>query len=148
VEAVRALARATYDDRDLAAAISSGSLRTDGMAVVPSSMKTLAAIAHLFSADLLTRAAHVTTTEGLKLVLVPRETPLHLGHLRKMVLAAEIGAVVLPPVPALYHALQGIDDQIDLTVGKILDQFNLPHTLFRRWPGAPQPPEGAAQQEM
>ena len=146
VEAVRALAHTTYDDQDLAAAISSGSFRTDGMVVVPCSMKTLAAIAYSFSADLLTRAADVTAKEGRKLVLVPRETPLHLGHLRNMVRAAEIGAVILPPVPAFYHAPQSIDDLINHTIGKILDQFNVPHTLFRRWTGALRPPGGGTLQ--
>ena len=109
-------------------------------------MKTLAAIAYSFSADLLTRAADVTVKEGRKLVLVPRETPLHLGHLRNMVRAAEIGAVILPPMPAFYHAPQSIDDLINHTIGKILDQFNVPHTLFRRWTGALRPPGGGTLQ--
>jgi hypothetical protein len=96
------------------------------------------AIAYSFVTDLLVRAADVTLKEGRKLVLVPRETPLHLGHLRNMVRAAEIGAVILPPVPAFYHAPKTIDDLINQTVGKVLDQFNVPHTLFRRWTGAPE----------
>ncbi|MGH2373208.1 MAG: UbiX family flavin prenyltransferase, partial [bacterium] len=90
-----------------------------------------------FVTDLLVRAADVTLKEGRKLVLVPRETPLHLGHLRNLVRAAEIGAVILPPAPAFYHAPKSVDDLINQTVGKILDQFNVPHTLFRRWEGAP-----------
>jgi len=137
VDAVRGLAHTVYDVRDMAAAISSGSFRTDGMVVVPCSMRTLAAIAHSLSGDLLTRAADVTLKEGRRLVLVPRETPLHLGHLRNLVRAAEIGAVILPPAPAFYHAPKTLDDIIDHTVGKILDQFDVAHTLFRRWTGAP-----------
>lgn len=137
VDEVKALAAVVYDEDDMAAAISSGSFRTDGMIVAPCSMKTLSAIAHSFVTDLLVRAADVTLKEGRKLVLVPRETPLHLGHLRNMVRAAEIGAVILPPAPAFYHAPKSIDDLINQTVGKILDQFSVPHTLFRRWSGAP-----------
>jgi flavin prenyltransferase len=139
VASVQALAHTVYHNADLGAAISSGSFPTDGMIVVPCSMKTLAAIAHSFSTDLLARAADVTLKERRRLVLVPRETPLHLGHLRNMVRAAEIGAVILPPVPAFYHDPKNIDDIINQTVGKILDQFHLPHGLFRRWSGAPSP---------
>jgi len=103
------------------------------MIVAPCSMKTLAAIAHSFTQDLLARAADVTLKERRKLVLVPRETPLHLGHLRNMVSATELGAVILPPVPAFYHDPSTIDDLINQTVGKILDQFHVEHRLFRRW---------------
>ena len=138
LERVRALASVVYDESDMAAAISSGSFRTDGMIVAPCSMKTVSAIAHSFVTDLLVRAADVTLKEGRRLVLVPRETPLHLGHLRNLVRAAEIGAVILPPAPAFYHAPKTIDDLINQTVGKILDQFNVPHSLFRRWEGAPE----------
>lgn len=137
VEEVQALAAVVYDNHDLAAAISSGSFRTDGMIVAPCSMKTLAAIAHSFSDDLLVRAADVCLKERRKLVLVPRETPLHLGHLRNMVRAAEIGAIILPPMPAFYHQPKTVDDIINQTIGKILDQFGVEHTLFRRW-GTPK----------
>lgn len=137
IEEIRALAHTVYDDRHMAAAISSGSFHTDGMIVAPCSMKTVAAIAYSFSADLLARAADVTLKEDRKLILVPRETPLHLGHLRNLVRAAEIGAIILPPVPAFYHAPQSVDDLINHTIGKILDQFNIPHNLFRRWTGRP-----------
>ena len=133
VEEVEALATVVYDSRDLAASISSGSFPTDGMIVAPCSMKTLSAIAYSFSQDLLARAADVTLKERRKLVLVPRETPLHLGHLRNMVRATELGAVILPPVPAFYHAPKTVDDIINQTVGKILDQFHIEHTLFHRW---------------
>jgi len=133
VEEVEALATVVYDNRDLAGSISSGSFPTDGMIVAPCSMKTLAAIAYSLSEELLVRAADVTLKERRKLVLVPRETPLHLGHLRNMVRAAELGAVILPPMPAFYHAPTTVDDLINQTIGKILDQFHIAHTLFRRW---------------
>ena len=133
MEDVQKLATTVYDNHDLAAAISSGSFFTDGMIVAPCSMKTLAAIAHSFSDDLLVRAADVTLKERRKLVLVPRETPLHLGHLRNMTRAAEIGAVILPPMPAFYHDPKTVDDIINQTVGKILDQFRIEHSLFKRW---------------
>jgi 4-hydroxy-3-polyprenylbenzoate decarboxylase len=133
VEQVQSLATVVYDNHDLAASISSGSFHTDGMIVAPCSMKTLAAIAYSFSQDLLVRAADVTLKERRKLVLVPRETPLHLGHLRNMVRATEMGAVILPPVPAFYHAPKTVDDLINQTVGKVLDQFHIEHHLFRRW---------------
>jgi flavin prenyltransferase len=133
VEKVQSLATVVYDNHDLAASISSGSFPTDGMIVAPCSMKTLAAIAYSFSQDLLARAADVTLKERRKLVLVTRETPLHLGHLRNMVQATELGAVILPPVPAFYHAPATVDDLVNQTVGKILDQFRVEHTLFRRW---------------
>ena len=133
VKDIEKLASVVYDNHDLAAAVSSGSFMTDGMIVAPCSMKTLAAIAHSFSDDLLVRAADVTLKERRKLVLVPRETPLHLGHLRNMERAAEIGAVILPPMPAFYHNPKTVDDIINQTVGKILDQFRIPHNLFKRW---------------
>ena len=133
VDKIEALATVVYPNHELAASISSGSFPTDGMIVVPCSMKTLAGIAHSFSQDLLVRAADVTLKERRKLVLVPRETPLHLGHLRNMVRATEMGAVILPPVPAFYHQPKSVEDLIDQTVGKILDQFHIEHRLFRRW---------------
>jgi polyprenyl P-hydroxybenzoate/phenylacrylic acid decarboxylase-like protein len=133
---VEELADVSYDPRDLAAAVSSGSFPAAGMVVAPCSMKTLAAIATGHSADLLSRAADVTLKERRKLVLVPRETPLSLIHLRNMIAATEAGAVILPPVPAFYHRPATIDDLIMHTVGKILDQFGAEHKLYRRWEGA------------
>lgn len=133
IEKIEGLVAFVYDNHDLAASISSGSFRTDGMIVAPCSMKTLAAIGYSFTQDLLARAADVTLKERRKLVLVPRETPLHLGHLRNMVRATELGAVILPPMPAFYHAPETIDDLINQTVGKILDQFQIDHALFKRW---------------
>ncbi len=127
------LADIVHDPNDLAASISSGSFLTMGMVVAPCSMKTLAAIAHGYSDSLLTRAADVTLKERRTLVLVPRETPLSLIHLRNMVAVTEAGAIILPPMPAFYHRPESIDDLIAQTVGKILDQFRIEHTSFQRW---------------
>lgn len=135
---VTALAHAAYDARDVSASIASGSFRTDGMVVAPCSMKTLAAIAHGYGDGLVARAADVTLKERRRLVLVPRETPLHLGHLRNMVAVTEMGGVILPPVPAFYHRPRTVDDLVDHTVGKILDMFDIGHDLFARWNGPPQ----------
>lgn len=141
VKDVEALADYTYGFHDIAAAISSGSYETAGMVVIPCSIKTLAGIAHCFSDNLLLRAADVTLKERRRLVLVPRETPLHLGHLRLMVTAAELGAVLLPPMPAFYHRPQTIDDIINQTVNRVLDlcAIKLPADLFARWQGSKPP---------
>jgi len=136
VEQVEALADFVYDNRHLGAAIASGSFKTDGMVIAPCSIKTISALANSYNDNLLIRAADVTLKEKRKLVVVPRETPLHAGHLRLLTTVAELGAVVLPPMPAFYHLPQSIDDIINQIVGKILDQFNLDHQLFRRWNGA------------
>ena len=133
-----ALADVTYDPDDLGAAISSGSFQTIGMVVVPCSMKTLAAIAAGTSTDLLTRAADVCLKERRRLVLVARETPLNLIHIRNMETVTLAGATVLPPMPAFYHRPETIDDLLAQTSGKILDQFGIAHQLFRRWEG-PKP---------
>lgn len=132
---VAGLAHIAYDPSDVAAPVSSGSFQTVGMVVIPCSMSALAAIAHGYSHDLLTRAADVTLKERRRLVLVPRETPLSLIHLRNMVSAAEAGAVILPPMPAFYHAPRTVQDMLDHTVGKVLDQFDIEHDLYRRWGG-------------
>ncbi|MGQ9824522.1 MAG: UbiX family flavin prenyltransferase, partial [Desulfotomaculales bacterium] len=132
-EMLASLASFAYDVNDLGAPIASGSFLTDGMVVVPCSIKSLSAIANSYSDNLLIRAADVTLKEKRKLVLVVRETPLHAGHLQLMLKASEIGAVILPPVPAFYHKPVTIDDLINQTVGKILDQFGIDAGLFRRW---------------
>ena len=130
-----ALADVCYDPGDLGAAISSGSFHTIGMVVVPCSMKTLATIAAGTSTDLLTRAADVCLKERRRLVLVVRETPLNLIHIRNMETVTLAGATVLPPVPAFYHQPETIEDLLNQTAGKILDQFGISHELFRRWDG-------------
>lgn len=135
VDDVRALADVVHEHGNLAAAISSGSFPVCGMVVIPCSMKSLAQIALSLNDNLLTRAADVTLKERRRLVVVPRETPLHLGHLRHMVALAEMGAVILPPTPSFYHAPKTIMDVVDQTVGKVLDQFEISHELFRRWDG-------------
>ncbi|HDZ8385347.1 flavin prenyltransferase UbiX [Escherichia coli] len=135
---VQALADVTHDARDIAASISSGSFQTLGMVILPCSIKTLSGIVHSYTDGLLTRAADVVLKERRPLVLCVRETPLHLGHLRLMTQAAEIGAVIMPPVPAFYHRPQSLDDVINQTVNRVLDQFAvaLPEDLFARWQGA------------
>ncbi len=122
-----------HNVHNLAAAVSSGSFRTAGMVIVPCSMNTLASIAYCQTSNLLTRAADVCLKERRPVILVARETPLHLGHLRAMVAAAETGAIILPPVPAFYFGPRTIDDLIDHMTGKILDQLGWEHSLFKRW---------------
>lgn len=132
---VEGLADQVYDLRDVAASLSSGSFRTMGMVVVPCSMKTLSGIANSYSDNLLMRAADVTLKERRPLVLLTRETPLHLGHARLMVQAIEIGAIVMPPVPALYHRPKTIEDIIDHSVSRVLDLFGIENELVTRWGG-------------
>ncbi len=132
---VEQLADCVYSQDNLAAAVSSGSFRTEGMVVAPCSMKSLAMIACSLNDNLLVRSADVILKERRKLVIVPRETPLHLGHLRHMITVTELGGVILPPVPSFYHQPKTIQDIIDQTVGKVLDQFGIEHDLFRRWAG-------------
>ena len=135
---VQALADVVHDVRDIAASISSGSFKTAGMVILPCSIKTLSGIVHSYTDSLLTRAADVVLKERRPLVLCVRETPLHLGHLRLMTQAAELGAVIMPPVPAFYHNPQSLDDVINQTVNRVIDQFDidLPADLFTRWQGA------------
>lgn len=135
VAQVSALASTVYNNRDIGAALASGSFRTDGMVIVPCSIKTLSGIAHSYADNLLVRAADVVLKERRRLVLVLRETPLHLGHLRLMTAAAEYGAVLMPPVPALYPRPQTTDDIVNQTVGRILDQFDIETNLFSPWRG-------------
>jgi flavin prenyltransferase len=133
IDEIEALASYSYGNGEMDAPIASGSFRTDGMIVAPCSVKSLSGIAHSYNDTLLARAADVMLKERRKLVLVVRETPLHLGHLRLMVAAAECGAVILPPMPAFYHQPKTIADLVDQTVGKVLDQFGLEHDLYKRW---------------
>ena len=135
---VQARAGVVHDARDIAASISSGSFKTAGMVILPCSIKTLSGIVNSYTDTLVTRAADVVLKERRPLVLCVRETPLHLGHLRLMTQAAELGAVIMPPVPAFYHRPQTLDDVINQTVNRVLDQFDidLPEDLFTRWQGA------------
>jgi 4-hydroxy-3-polyprenylbenzoate decarboxylase len=130
---VEGMASFTYDDNDLGARISSGSFLTGGMLIVPCTVKTLSGVANSYADTLIERAADVTLKEKRKLVLVVRETPLHKGHFRLMTLAADMGAHILPPMPAFYHRPTKIEDIIDQTAGKIFDYLGIEHDLFKRW---------------
>ncbi len=136
-EAIATLAHRLYDARDIGAAIASGSFRTHAMVVAPCSMRTLAAVAHGLSDSLLTRAADVMLKERRRLILLTREAPLNLAHLRNMVSVTEMGAIVFPPVPAFYHRPQSMSDVIDHTVDRILDLLDLPSGQAVRWAGLP-----------
>jgi len=135
IKDILALADEVYDIDDIAAPIASGSYQTSGMIVIPCSIKSLSAIANSYNNNLLIRAADVTLKEQRKLILVPRETPLHLGHLRLMVRVTEIGAVILPPIPAFYTHPESIQDIIDQIVMRALDSLNItpPIGLSPRW---------------
>ncbi len=130
---VRALATHAYDEEDLAASIASGSFRTHGMVVAPCSIKSLSAIANSYTHNLLVRAADVTLKEGRPLILVVRETPLHLGHLRLLVQAAEMGAVIFPPVPAFYAHPATVEAIVDQSVGRILARLGLDNNFYTVW---------------
>ncbi len=134
-EYVERLADVSHAPENLAACVSSGSFKADGMIVAPCSIKSLAMIANSINDNLLIRAADVTLKERRKLVLIVRETPLHLGHLRHMVSVTEMGGVILPPVPSFYHNPKTIMDILDQTLGKALDQLGIQHQLFDRWAG-------------
>jgi len=133
VAGVKALATHCYAADDMAAAIASGSFQTMGMAIVPCSMRSLAEIASGATTTLLTRAADVTLKERRRLVLLPRETPLHSGHLRNMLAVSELGGIIAPPVPAFYAKPESIEDLIDHTVGRVLDLFGLDTGNVERW---------------
>ena len=124
-----------HNSKDLAAPISSGSFKTHGMVIVPCTIKTLSGVAHSYSENLLIRAADVTLKERRRLILVVREAPLHKGHLELMNRVADIGGIILPPVPAFYHSPRRIEDLIDHTIGKILDLMKIDHSLYKRWEG-------------
>lgn len=133
LEEVKALATVTHNMEDVGADISSGSFHTEGMVVIPCSIKSLSAIANSYNENLLIRAADVTLKERRKLVLVVRETPLHRGHLSLMMNVADAGGVILPPIPAFYFLPKTMDDLINHTVGRVLDIFDIDHSLFNRW---------------
>ena len=133
--AVEALAHRVHDVANVGAAIASGSFQCHAMVVAPCSMRTLAAIAHGLADNLLTRAADVMLKERRRLVLMVRETPLHLGHLRNMTAVTEMGAIVCPPMPAFYLRPRTLDDLVDASVARVLDLLDVPHTLSQRWEG-------------
>jgi 4-hydroxy-3-polyprenylbenzoate decarboxylase len=135
VSEVEGMASCTYDNRDIAASLASGSFLVNGMVVAPCTIKTLSGIANSFTDNLLIRAADVTLKEKRKLVLVVRETPLHKGHLRLMTMAADMGAHILPPIPSFYNRPETIQDIIHQTIGKIFDYLAIDHDLFKRWEG-------------
>jgi 4-hydroxy-3-polyprenylbenzoate decarboxylase len=130
---VKSLAGGYSDDSNMAASVSSGTYKTDGMIVIPCSMKTLSAIANGYDETLVARAAGVTIKESRKLVLVTRETPFSSIHLENMLKLARIGVVILPPIPGFYNKPKTIDDLVNHTIGKCLDQFDMDHKLFKRW---------------
>jgi len=147
---IEQLAHVVHDDRQIGATIASGSFATRGMIVMPCSIKTLSAIANSFSADLIARAADVTLKEGRPLILVVRETPFHLGHLRLMERAAEMGAIIAPPIPAFYGRPQTLDEMIDGAVGRVLARLGFDNALFTHWKGMKNvetPSRGVSTQE-
>ncbi len=135
VPEVEALATHRYDNGDIGAAIASGSFHTAGMVIAPCSIKTAAAVAACHSDNLIARADDVTLKEGRPLIMLVRETPLHVGHLRMMLALAEMGAVILPPMPAFYNRPRDLDDVVNHTVARVLDRLGLPQTLVPEWKG-------------
>ena len=144
VRDVEALATRKYSDKDIGAALASGSFKTDGMVIVPCSIKSASAVAHCLTDTLMARAADVTLKEGRPLILVVRETPLHLGHLRVLTQLAEMGAVILPPMPAFYNRPKHIDEIVDHTLARVLDRLRLPQSLVPEWGGHPPAPPTAS----
>jgi len=140
-EYVESLADVVHSYKNQAASISSGSFKTDGMVIAPCSMKTLSGIAHSSAENLVTRAACVVLKERRPLVLMPREAPLHLGHCKLLYEAAQLGAVIAPPMPAFYNHPQTIDDLINHTVGRVLDLFDIDIGTLKRWEGTEGPDE-------
>ena len=133
IDEVKALANVVHPVQDIGASIASGSFKTEGMVIIPCSIHTASAIAYSISDNLLTRAADVVLKEKRKLVLVVRESPLHVGHLKSLLAAAEMGAMIVPPVPAFYTLPKTLDEIIDHTVGRVLDLFGIEHKLVKRW---------------
>jgi 4-hydroxy-3-polyprenylbenzoate decarboxylase len=132
---IEALAHHVHSVRDIGACVASGSFRADGMVIAPCSMKTLAAVAHGMCDNLITRAADVTLKERRRLVLLVRETPFNLAHLRNMTAVTEMGGIIFPPLPALYQRPQSIDEMIDHTVGRVMDMLGLEQSLAPEWNG-------------
>ncbi|TMS59159.1 UbiX family flavin prenyltransferase [Imbroritus primus] len=141
---VEALADVVHNPRDIGATIASGSFATHGMVIAPCSMRTLAAVAHGLSDNLITRAADVCLKERRRLIMMVRETPLNLAHLRNMTAVTEMGAIVFPPVPGFYQKPASIADLVDHTVGRVIDTLGLTQTLAPSWPGLRGDPHGEA----
>jgi 4-hydroxy-3-polyprenylbenzoate decarboxylase len=135
VKQVEALAHVRHDNKDIGASIASGSFRTAGMVIVPCSIKTISAVANCYSSTLIARAADVCLKEGRPVLAVVRETPLHVGHLRQLLHFAEMGGIVMPPLPAFYQRPRTLDDLVDHTVGRILERLGLPQDLVPEWQG-------------
>src|SRR5665647_2611427 len=145
IDDVKALASRVYNNKDVGAAVASGSFRTRGMIVAPCTIKTLSAIANSFTYNLIIRAADVTLKERRKLILMVRETPLHKGHLELMTRVADYGGIILPPMPAFYHKPKTVMDIVHQSLGKALDQVGIEHTLFERWSGRPHTRQTGSQ---
>jgi 4-hydroxy-3-polyprenylbenzoate decarboxylase len=141
---VEALAHVVHKNRDVGAAIASGSFQSDGMVIAPCSMKTLAAVALGLSDNLIARAADVVLKERRRLVLMVRETPFNLAHLRNMTSVTEMGGIVFPPLPSFYHRPASIDEMVDHTVARVIDLFGIEHALAPRWNGLGNPPRDAS----
>jgi 4-hydroxy-3-polyprenylbenzoate decarboxylase len=139
---VEALAHVVHRNRDIGASIASGSFQTDGMVIAPCSMKTLAAVAHGLSDNLVTRAADVILKERRRLVLMVRETPFNLAHLRNMTAVTEMGGIVFPPLPSFYNRPATIDEMVDHTVARVLDLLGIDNSLAPRWSGMREAPQG------
>jgi 4-hydroxy-3-polyprenylbenzoate decarboxylase len=135
VRDVEALAHQAYDDRDIGAALASGSFRTEGMVIAPCSMKTVSALAYSMADTLIARAGDVTLKEGRPLIALVRETPLHTGHLRHLLALSEIGGIIFPPMPAFYHRPASIDDLVNQTVARVVERLGLARGLVREWRG-------------
>lgn len=132
---VEAMAHVVHKNRDIGASIASGSFQSDGMVIAPCSMKTLASVALGLSDNLIARAADVVLKERRRLVLMVRETPFNLAHLRNMTLVTEMGGIVFPPLPSFYHKPASIEEMVDHTVGRVIDLFGVEHALAPRWAG-------------
>jgi 4-hydroxy-3-polyprenylbenzoate decarboxylase len=139
IKDVEALSARVYDNRDIGAALASGSFRTGGMVIAPCSIKTVSALANCYAETLICRAGDVTLKEGRPLIVLVRETPLHAGHLRQLLHLAELGAVILPPMPAFYYRPKTVDDIVNHTVGRVLDRLGIPHELTTEWTGTRLP---------
>ncbi len=133
VEDVEKLAHQVHDFHNMGSSVSSGSFKSKGMVVIPCTIKTLSAIAYSFNTNILVRAADVVLKERRKLVLIPREVPLHRGHLEAMLRVYDLGGIILPPMLTFYHKPKDLEEMIDYLIGKVLDSFDISHDLFKRW---------------